>query len=185
MDLSQVNLEALLKNSLTIIKEKANKIGITLSYDVDDVPKTIVVDERKLKQIMYNLLSNAVKFTSDQGMIELKAQSCNIEPGDGLGIENSERSIHISVIDTGIGLKAMDLERVFNPFEQVETTKSKNYQRAGLGLALTKNLVELHGGKIWVESNGENKGSNFDFIIPVDPGLAVFGKDVVEQGQEI
>jgi signal transduction histidine kinase len=178
LDPSPVKLETLLKNSLTIIKEKANKNGITLSYDINDLPETIVADERKLKQIMYNLLSNAVKFTPDQGRIEIKAQRCNIDSGGGLGTENGDRSIHISVKDTGIGLKAMDIERIFDPFEQAKTTRSKNYQGTGLGLALTKNLVELHGGKIWVESDGENKGSNFRLIIPVHPNLPVIGRKV-------
>jgi signal transduction histidine kinase len=171
LDLSTVNFKALVKNSLTIIKEKANKNGITLSCNVDDVPDTINADERKLKQIIYNLLSNAIKFTPDQGRVEIKARKCRIGVHDAFGAENGDRGIHISVLDTGIGLNARDIERVFNPFEQVEATKSKNYQGTGLGLSLTKNLVELHGGKVWVESDGENKGSNFSFIIPVDPNI--------------
>jgi signal transduction histidine kinase len=173
LDPSPVNLKALLKNSFTIIKEKVNKKGITISFDIKDLPKTIIADERKLKQIMYNLLSNAVKFTPDQGRIKLKVHRCNIDSGDSFGTENGHRNIYISVEDTGIGLKAADIERIFNPFEQINTARSKGNQGTGLGLALTKNLVELHGGKIWVESDGVNKGSNFRLIIPVNPNLPV------------
>jgi signal transduction histidine kinase len=70
------------------------------------------------------------------------------------------------VSDTGIGLKREDLDRIFDSFEQVETAASRNYQGTGLGLSLTKQLVELHHGKIWVESDGEGQGSTFFFYIP-------------------
>jgi signal transduction histidine kinase len=75
--------------------------------------------------------------------------------------------VKISVRDTGIGLKAEDLERVFAPFEQADTSVSRKYQGTGLGLSLTRRLVELHGGKIWAESEGEGKGSVFRFLFPV------------------
>jgi signal transduction histidine kinase len=74
--------------------------------------------------------------------------------------------VEISVMDSGIGIKEEDGERIFNPFEQLENTASKRYPGTGLGLSLTKSLVELHGGKIWVESDGEGKGSIFKFVIP-------------------
>ena len=171
LDPSAVSLEALVKNSLTIIREKASKNGVTLSYDIRGVPDTIVADERKLKQILYNLLSNAVKFTPARGRIEVQARPGSLAGGTGLESANGNRGVQIRVIDSGIGLKAKDIERVFKPFEQAETTKTKNYQGTGLGLALTKHLVELHGGKIWVESHGENRGSRFSFIIPAGPQL--------------
>jgi signal transduction histidine kinase len=75
--------------------------------------------------------------------------------------------VEISVKDTGIGLPEENLEHIFNPFEQLDSSSRKRYQGTGLGLTLTKRLVELHGGKIWVESEGEGKGSRFSFIIPV------------------
>ena len=143
--------------------------------------RTIKADERKLKQILYNLLSNAVKFTPDGGEIrleanlaessKLKAQSRN----DPFQLSASDFELHrdwilISVTDTGIGLKPEDLERIFTPFDQVETSKSRKYQGTGLGLSLTKSLVELHGGRIWVESEGEGKGSRFVFVLPMKPG---------------
>ena len=172
LDPSSVDLEALLKTSLTIIKEKASNNRVTVSFDSCGVPETIVADERKLKQILYNLLSNAVKFTPARGRIEVRARPGNLAGCAGLETANGHDGVQISVIDSGIGLKARDIERVFKPFEQTETTKSKNYQGTGLGLALTRHLVELHGGKIWVESQGEDMGSNFSFIIPVSPNLA-------------
>jgi signal transduction histidine kinase len=75
--------------------------------------------------------------------------------------------IEISVQDSGIGIKGEDLQRIFNPFEQVESSASRKYQGSGLGLSLARRLVELHGGKIWAESEGEGKGSNFILLMPI------------------
>jgi signal transduction histidine kinase len=210
LEFSELNLRSLLENSLTMIKEKAIKHGITLSIESDGAPETISADERKLKQIMYNLLSNAVKFTPDGGSITLATKMISdpeIQHSQTTGAENSkiqnpwpgpvkqerqtvsilgsdsradstgegtslqggpESKIAISVADTGIGIKKEDLENIFNPFEQVESSASRKYQGTGLGLSLTKKLVELHGGRIWAESKGEGKGSVFNFLIPAD-----------------
>jgi signal transduction histidine kinase len=75
--------------------------------------------------------------------------------------------IDISVQDTGIGIKGEDLQRIFNPFEQAENSASRRFAGTGLGLSLTKRLVELHGGRIWAESEGAGKGSRFSFLIPI------------------
>jgi len=182
---SNVQLHDLLENSLIMLKEKAIKQGIKLSTDIKEIPESITADERKLKQILYNLLSNAVKFTPDGGEIRLTA---DLADGSSLIAGNkrkvgSERDltamshelrtlqkfVRISVIDTGIGLKENDLDRIFSPFEQVENSASRKYQGTGLGLSLTKNLVELHGGKIWAESKGEGKGIKFSLILPISP----------------
>jgi signal transduction histidine kinase len=75
------------------------------------------------------------------------------------------------VADTGIGLDAKDLERIFNPFEQVEGSTSRKYQGTGLGLTLTRKMVELHSGSIWAESAGSGKGSTFRFVIPLKEAM--------------
>jgi signal transduction histidine kinase len=174
LETSMVNLKALLEDSLIMVKEKALKHDIALSTNFDGIPETVSADERKLKQIMYNLLSNAVKFTPDGGSITLAAKrisdfeigrSESME-GKKSEIQNPKSKIQISVTDTGIGIKKEDLERIFTPFEQVDNTAGRKYQGTGLGLSLTKKLVELHGGKIRVESQGEGKGSTFSFVIP-------------------
>lgn len=146
------------------------KHGIQLSLKTDGIPNTIKADERKLKQILFNLLSNAVKFTSDSGEICLSANllsQTKLKDSD-LSHQGKQDLIEVSVSDTGIGLKHDDLERIFNPFEQVENSASRRFQGTGLGLSLTRILVELHGGKIWAQSEGAGKGSKFSFIIPVD-----------------
>ncbi len=176
MDAGDVDLPALLSGSLTMVKEKCLKHGIRLSLDTAGVPAAFRADERKLKQIMYNLLSNAVKFTPDGGEICVRAGLVSgtalkqLFPGlqDMKTVEVSyQESVQVIVEDTGIGIRSEDLDRIFNPFEQVESSTGRRYQGTGLGLSLTRRLVELHGGRIWVESEGEGKGSRFTFAIPV------------------
>jgi len=163
-----VDLRGLLKNSLGMIKEKALRYGIKLSNHFNGIPDTITADERKLKQIMYNLLSNAVKFTPDGGSISIRASDCHLNHNNDLSENETQRSgIKISVSDSGIGLKSEDLKRVFNSFVQVENSASRKFQGAGLGLSITKSLVELHGGKIWAESKGVDRGATFNFTLPV------------------
>jgi len=183
LETAAVNLKVILKNSLTMIKEKAMKHSIQLSNDIEDIPETIIADKRKLKQVMYNLLSNAVKFTPDGGEIYLTANlvdgsslidggksQVDVE-GDLTAMDHepraSQKLIQISLTDSGIGLKREDLERIFLPFEQVDSSTNRKFQGTGLGLSLTKSLVELHGGTIRAESNGEGKGSTFRFTIPL------------------
>lgn len=101
-------------------------------------------------------IANATKFTPDGGEVGLFA-----EPTDGF--------VRVSVKDSGIGIRQKDLERIFNSFEQADSSSSRNYQGTGLGLSLARNLVELHGGKIWAESEGEGKGATFHFLVPAVP----------------
>ena len=164
---AEVQIRDILTNSLVMIKEKALKHGINIATELNGIPETIEADERKLKQILYNLLSNAIKFTPDAGHILLAAKSVSNADMQVQGLAVSDKNyIQISVEDSGIGLKKEDLERIFNPFEQVDSSASRLFQGTGLGLSLTKSLVELHGGKIWVASEGEGKGTTFFFCIP-------------------
>ena len=174
---TQVHLKELLERSLIMFKEKAMKHGQHLSIEIDHVPEIITADERKLKQIVYNLVSNAVKFTPEGGSIIVSAHMSerglrNAQVQHAVNISHQQSEVHnahyiqINVADSGIGIDQNDLERIFNPFEQVDSSSSRRYQGTGLGLSLTRNLVELHGGTIWVESEGEGKGTTFSFVIP-------------------
>ncbi|MBT8350543.1 MAG: hypothetical protein KJO26_04825 [Deltaproteobacteria bacterium] len=165
---TKVDLSKLLTNSLIMIQEKAEKNGIKISSDLDGIPDPISADERMLKQILYNLLSNAVKFTPDGGHIDLAAK--RVLSGDLPPQKNRDPSreyIQISIMDKGIGLKKEDLEMIFQPFEQVENSASRRFQGTGLGLSLSKRFVELHGGKIWAESEGDGLGATFSFTLPL------------------
>jgi len=175
---TNVNLKELLERSLIMFKEKALKHSLHLSMDIHHIPETIIADERKLKQIIYNLVSNALKFTPEGGCVRISAhmsehEILNRDVKRAVNVSYSQSHIHhthyiqITVADTGIGIKSDDLNRIFNPFEQVDGSSSRTYQGTGLGLSLTRNLVELHGGTIWAESEGEGKGTAFSFVIPV------------------
>ena len=121
----------------------------------EDLPK-IEADELKIKEVMYNLLSNAVKFTPEGGNIGLRAKAT------GFGIE-------IVVWDSGIGIAAENMEKIFEGFFRVDTPYSRLTEGTGLGLPLSRKLVELHGGRLSVESKGLHKGTSVRFTLPVIP----------------
>jgi signal transduction histidine kinase len=191
LELSGVDLRGILNNCMFVFMEKTVEDGIELNMHIDGIPETIQADDRKLKQIMFNLLSNAVKFTPGGGSITVTAHgfSCSnglLTTGDGREIVLSAKDdgdandprdyVQISVEDQGIGIKRQDLARIFDPFEQVEVGMSRRYRGTGLGLSLTRTLVELHRGTIWAESEGEGKGSVFRFILPVGSDEAAEGR---------
>ncbi len=180
-------LKDLLKSSLLAFQEKAVVQGVALSLDIGLPPEAeIEADRGKLQQVMFNLLDNAIKFTPAGGSVSVSARLTRDEgrltkdvgrrtkdEGGGASIvltsEASGRpsSIEISVADTGIGIKEEDMSRLFQPFQQLESPYTKQYKGTGLGLILAKKIVELHGGKIWVESE-IGKGSTCKFSIPVE-----------------
>jgi len=176
IDLSDVMIRKMLSNSLVMVKELAHRRDVQLLEEFAvDLPVTVRVDERKLKQIVYNLLSNAIKFTRAGGSVTVVARTsgdisefppdvCEVCTGI---IADSGQFLLITVSDTGLGLKQEDLKRIFNPFEQADNSETRDFEGTGLGLALTRKLLELHGGAIWAESGGLNKGSTFHIILPV------------------
>ena len=153
LDLAAFDLPAAIANAMALIRERAQRHEIALRIDVDPRLGSVVADERKLKQILLNLLSNAVKFTPDGGRIDVRARIV----GDDL---------EIAVEDTGIGIAAADHEAVFEEFRQVGRQYTSKQEGTGLGLALARRFVELHGGLIRVESE-PGKGSVFTFTLPL------------------
>jgi signal transduction histidine kinase len=166
LDLSETYLKEILEYSLLMIREKANahslRLGLYLPPEVEALP--LNVDAGKLRQIMYNLLSNAAKFTPDNGAIDVSVWLAGGET------EGDPRRVEICVADTGIGLAPENLARVFDTFYQVKPLEEGKTPGTGLGLALVKRMVELHGGKVWAESDGPGKGSRFSFWLPVGGG---------------
>ena len=142
-----------IESSLNMVATKAAEKGLDLTYDIDEqIAPTILGDSVRLRQVLANLLSNAVKFT-ERGSITI-----HVRPGE------SEDEIQFSVTDTGIGIGPDDMEKLFQSFSQVDASTSRKYGGTGLGLAISKRLVELMGGRIWVDSKlGE--GSTFSFCI--------------------
>ncbi len=137
--------------------------GIRLQFDTDVEEKTISADPEKIERIMLNLLSNAVKFTEDQGSVFVN-------------IKDKGESVEVSVKDTGIGIPEDKLGIVFERFRQVNSSLTRNHEGSGIGLSIVKNLVELHGGTIRVESE-YGKGTEFIFELPAKAEV-----EEVEQG---
>src|SRR5207245_2463212 len=130
-----------------------------LASDVPPSLGTLVADERKIRQVLLNLLSNAVKFTPDGGWIGVTAS----RHGD---------EVQVSVRDTGIGIGLEDQPKVFEEFRQLGKPSDRSREGTGLGLALAKRFVELHGGRIWFESE-LTKGTTFTFALPTRAIAAV------------
>ena len=160
LELGRFHLPSALDNALTLVRERATRHGITLAQAVDERVGDIVADERKVKQILLNLLSNAVKFTPEGGRVGLTATAA-----DGV--------ITIAVSDTGIGIALEDQAAIFEEFRQAGREDARKQEGTGLGLTLAKKFVELHGGRIWVQSQ-VGQGSTFSFTLPhgspSDPG---------------
>ena len=149
---TEFNLPDAIENTLTLVRERAHRLGIALGRMIDERLGTICADERKVKQVLLNLLSNALKFTPEGGRIDVAATV-------------TDNAIEISVSDTGVGIAAEDQAAVFEEFRQVGAA-SKKIEGTGLGLAISRKFIELHGGKIWVKSQ-VGAGSTFAFTLPL------------------
>jgi signal transduction histidine kinase len=157
-----VSVLALLEHSTVMIRETALKHNIALRRETTPAISDLIIqaDERKLKQVMFNLLSNAAKFTPDGGAITVKAYC-------------EDSGLVIAVQDSGIGVPWEMQERVFEPFYQGNADLMLGKPSGtGLGLSLTRQFVGMHGGRIWVESEGEGKGSTFFFTLPIRQAAA-------------
>jgi len=164
----------LISGSQMMFKEKALKHAIRMETFIDPAVPQIVADRRKLKQVLVNLLSNAFKFTPDGGSVRVTTRLIrNAE----FGIQNKDEKpipqsafgiphLEFSVADTGYGIEPEHLPLLFQPFQQIDSSLTRKHAGSGLGLSLCRRFVELHGGRIWVESE-PGKGSTFRFVIPV------------------
>ncbi len=159
LHLAEVALVPLLERCVVMVRQKAAKHGIEVSVDLGKAPTRVRADELRLRQIVYNLLSNAVKFTPDGGRVSIRVWGTDPVAG-GAGVE-------LAVSDTGIGMEEVNLERIFMPFEQVQGAAGEQSEGTGLGLSLSRRLVELHRGRIWAESEGLGKGSTFHVVLPI------------------
>jgi len=157
----------IVRNSINLFKEKAMKRNLKITAEVDEDSGVMVADLRLLKQVLFNLLGNAVKFTPDGGSITVRVRRPNPD------------LLEFSVADTGIGISAEGIDKLFLPFHQLDNSYNRKYAGTGLGLSICKKIVKLHGGNIWVESE-QGKGSTFFFTIPDSAGnqaLQSIGED--------
>lgn len=149
--LEHVDAAMLVKSALTVVKERVQRAEVLIRSRLPPDIGYFNADARKLKQILYNLLSNAIKFTPRGGTIMLEVKSLPDE-------------VHFEVEDTGIGIAPEALDKLFKDFSQIDSSIVRQYEGIGLGLALTKRLVELHGGRVWAISE-LGKGSKFGFSV--------------------
>jgi signal transduction histidine kinase len=153
LELATFHLPTAVSNAVTLVRERAQRHGITLGVEIDPRLGAFQADERKLKQVLLNLLSNAVKFTPDGGRVQVSA-------------ELDTDKVEITVKDTGVGISPEDQASLFEEFKQLGKDSSRKAEGTGLGLALTRRLVELHGGQILVQS-ALGHGSTFRVTLPV------------------
>jgi signal transduction histidine kinase len=157
LSISEFDVGNSIDNAVTLIKERAVRHQLFLNVNVDQRLTSFTGDERKFKQILLNLLTNAVKFTPEGGKI-------------GVVAESTSEGIQVSVSDTGIGIPLEQQAAVFDAFHQVSNDYTRKREGTGLGLTLVKQFVEMHGGRIWVES-APDKGSTFTFTLAAQEGL--------------
>jgi signal transduction histidine kinase len=152
LDLSRCHLPTTIENALVLVRERALKQNLTLKADIAPDLGDFIADERKLKQVLINLLSNAVKFSHLNGWVLVTAT-------------RGTKEVVISVQDTGAGIAAEDQTAIFEEFHQLRTSGSAKQEGTGLGLTLARRFVELHGGRIWVQSE-LGQGATFSFTLP-------------------
>lgn len=169
-----------LKASLQSFRPQAEEKGLEIQLRLRECPPILVADPVRFKQIIWNLLSNAVKFTPSGGTVivaarRVQSSEFTVQSKSGSGREPStvNRELHrdwveITVEDTGIGFKVEDVPKLFQEFTQLDASLARRHEGTGLGLALTRKLVEMHGGTIQADSAGEGRGSTFTVTLPLD-----------------
>jgi PAS domain S-box-containing protein len=170
LELTSVSLRYLCDSSLSFVKHQATQKNIRLNLVIHaNMPKAIEIDERRMRQLLINLLSNAVKFTPKNGNVTLEAKLVHVAIDDAAADtkEHSKTELHFVVSDTGIGISLDDINKLFQPFMQIDSSLSRQYAGTGLGLNLVKKLAELHGGQVSVESK-VGEGSCFTVRLPYE-----------------
>ncbi len=177
LELEPVELEGLLSNSLLIVREKAALQRIQLKLVVDDPLGVIDLDLRKTKQIVYNLLANAVKFSQPGGAVvlgvsQVERDKVGVVQGDwpvyGFALPDNayQQFLELSVSDEGIGIAQESMSKLFKAFSQIDSSLARKFEGTGLGLAMVKQLVELHGGCVALASL-EGAGARFVAWLPL------------------
>lgn len=153
LSIEKISISDVINISIATIKDIAEQKKIQIIPEIDPVLDLIDADANRIRQVLFNILNNAIKFSKPQGIVNITAR----KEGD---------MVHVSVSDTGIGIKEADMERLFKEFEQLDKGVSRQFGGTGLGLVISKKLIELHGGRIWVKSK-YGEGSTFSFMLPL------------------
>ncbi len=151
MKRTYIDINKLVEEEVTVFQAQAKSKGITVKAELEPVMAHFRGDGDWLKVAMENLIDNAIKYTKQGGVV--------------VKTNDAGENVRISVIDNGVGIDKKDFDRVFDPFQRSARTAVENSESSGLGLAITRSIIECHGGKIWVESKA-NQGSKFIFTLP-------------------
>ena len=154
IDLHPTEVAPVVKNAINVVRQTADAKGIRIESQIDNVPATVAGDANRLQQVIWNLLSNAVKFTNNGGRVFVTVSQAN-------------SAVEISVTDTGQGITREFLPYVFDRFSQADSTTTRHHGGLGLGLAIARHLVEIHGGTIRAQSRGEGEGATFTITLPL------------------
>jgi PAS domain S-box-containing protein len=155
IQLAPTSLQDLCEASLSLVQSQAQQKRISLDLEISNHLESVLLDEQRVRQVLINLLSNAIKFTPNGGSVVVQVR-----------VDHAEAMLHISVTDTGIGIAAIDMDKLFQPFVQLDSSHSRHYGGTGLGLALVKRLVNLHNGSIALSSEID-RGSCFTVSLPL------------------
>jgi signal transduction histidine kinase len=154
VNLEPISIKQIIEETAEAVVIQAKQRGIDLVLDIQSDLPTILGDSVKLKRVVTNLVGNALKFTPEGGAIKVKSFVYGT-------------NIQVEVVDTGIGIDKDNLGKIFEKFYQVDSSTTRATGGIGMGLTICKELVALHGGKIWAESEGISRGSKFIFLLPI------------------
>ena len=154
IDLHPIEVTPVVQNAINVVRPTADAKGIRIETQIDNTPAMVSGDANRLQQVIWNLLSNAVKFTNSGGRVQVKVSQAN-------------SAVEISVTDTGQGIRREFLPYVFDRFSQADSTTTRHHGGLGLGLAIARHLVEIHGGTIRASSRGEGEGATFTITLPL------------------
>jgi signal transduction histidine kinase len=157
LDCAAVQLAPILEAAVQAVEPARSARAIRIATTIPKELPAVWADAARLQQVIWNLLANAVKFTSERGTVELM-------------VRPDRASVVVSVRDNGIGIASDALQRVFEPFWQADASATRQFSGLGLGLSIARNIVELHGGQIWAESDGLQRGATFNVRLPVSAG---------------
>ena len=161
-----ISIDELIRSSVEVVKSLFDTKGLYIKLDIQDSLPTIFCDQIRIRQVIINILSNAGRFTAHGGVTIL--------------CRHQKDEILFQISDTGPGIQEEDQKRIFEPFVQVDNSIRRKYGGSGLGLTISKKLIELHGGKMWLESK-VGQGTTFYFSLPLNPSLLQEEKNLPDQ----